>query len=130
MAYLLHISNKLGSFTFYQMYVNSVEVKWCQNQYFDTQNNFQTYLQFGSVFRIFRRVANLSSTNREQMNTATGTTRPATLPGPPHSHTSTSIACIFSHIHLHCLNLLTCPLTLLTHSLTQPNQSHTFTYTA
>lgn len=28
MAYLLHISNKLGSFTFYQMYVNSVEVKW------------------------------------------------------------------------------------------------------
>lgn len=36
MAYLLHISNKLGSFTFYQMYVNSVEVKWCQNQYFDT----------------------------------------------------------------------------------------------
>ena len=54
-------------------------------------------------------------------HTATGTTRPATLPGPPHSHTSTSIACIFSHIHLHCLNLLTCPLTLLTHSLTQPN---------
>ena len=63
-------------------------------------------------------------------HTATGTTRPATLRGPPHSHTSTSIACIFSHIHLHCLNLLTCPLTLLTHSLTQPNQSHTFTCTA
>ena len=88
MAYLLHISNKLGSFTFYQMYVNSVVVKWCQNQYFDTQNNFQTYLQFGSVFRVFRRVASLSSTNREQMNTATGTTKGYNRPVPMKCNTA------------------------------------------